>query len=142
MEVPRLGYESELQLPATATPDLSHVFNLYHSSQQCRILNPLSEAQNRTHNLMVPSWIRFHCATMELQGLKKKKKKKLEPEKLDFCRQEKWNSRESGDTDVKETGTRVPAVAKRDLHHLYSARTQIRSPAHHSRLKDSALPQL
>ena len=37
MEVPRLGVRSELQLPAyaaaTATPDLSRVFNL-HSSQQ------------------------------------------------------------------------------------------------------------
>ena len=30
---------------------------LYHSSQQCRILNPLSEARDRSHNLMVPSWI-------------------------------------------------------------------------------------
>ena len=38
MEVPRLGVESELQLPAyttvTATPDLSWVFNLHHSSWQ------------------------------------------------------------------------------------------------------------
>ena len=35
MEVPRLGVESELQLPAyataTATWDLSHVCNLHHS---------------------------------------------------------------------------------------------------------------
>ena len=35
MEVPRLGVQLELQLPAyitaTATPDPSHVFNLYHS---------------------------------------------------------------------------------------------------------------
>ena len=28
------------------------------------ILNPLSEARDRTHNLMVASWIRFRCATM------------------------------------------------------------------------------
>ena len=45
MEVPRLGVECELQLPAyataTAKPDPSHVCNLYHSSQQCQILNPL-----------------------------------------------------------------------------------------------------
>ena len=38
MEVPRLRVESELQLPAyttaTATPDLSPVCNLHHSSQQ------------------------------------------------------------------------------------------------------------
>ena len=43
MEVPRVGIESELQPPAyttaTAMPDLSHVFNLHHSSQQCWILN-------------------------------------------------------------------------------------------------------
>ena len=61
MEVPKLGVESELQLPATATPDLSCVCDLHHSSWQCRILNPLSEAMDRTHNLVVPSWIRFHC---------------------------------------------------------------------------------
>ena len=43
MEVPRLGVELELQLPAyttaTATQDLSHVCNLYHSSWQYQILN-------------------------------------------------------------------------------------------------------
>ena len=39
---------------ATATPD--------QSSQQHRILNPLSEARDQTHNLMVPSQIRFRCA--------------------------------------------------------------------------------
>ena len=45
MEVPRLGGESELQLPAyttaTAIQDPSHVWDLYHSSRQCQILNPL-----------------------------------------------------------------------------------------------------
>ena len=58
MEVPRLGVESELQLPAyitaTATQDLSQVFDLYHSSWECQILDPLSEARDQTHNLMVP----------------------------------------------------------------------------------------
>ena len=46
MEVPRLGAELELQLPATATAtqDLSCICNLHHSSQQCQIPNPLSEA--------------------------------------------------------------------------------------------------
>ena len=38
MEVPRLGVQSELQLPAytrvTATPDPSHVHDLHHSSWQ------------------------------------------------------------------------------------------------------------
>ena len=61
MEVPRLGFEFELQLPAyttaTATWDLSHIFDRHHSSLQCRILNPLSKAMDRTHNLMVPSQI-------------------------------------------------------------------------------------
>ena len=68
MEVPRLGVESELQLPAyttaTAMQDLSHFCDLHDSSQQCQILNSLSEARDRTCNLMVTSWIRFHCATM------------------------------------------------------------------------------
>ena len=33
------------------------VCNLHHSSQQCWILNLLSKARDRTHNLMVLSWI-------------------------------------------------------------------------------------
>ena len=45
MEFPRLGIELELQLPAyttaTAMQDLSHVYDLYHSSQQSQILKPL-----------------------------------------------------------------------------------------------------
>ena len=67
-EVPRLGVELELQLlagtTATATPDLSHDCSLHHSSQQRWILNPLGGARDRTCNLMVPSRIRFCCATM------------------------------------------------------------------------------
>ena len=35
-----------------------------YSSGQCWILNPLSEARHGTRNLMVPSWIHFHCAMM------------------------------------------------------------------------------
>ena len=72
MEIPRLGVESELQLPAyttaTATPDPSHVCDLHPNSQQCRILNPLSKARNRTHNLMVSSWVHFYCATTGTLG--------------------------------------------------------------------------
>ena len=49
---------------ATATPDPSRVWDLHHGSWQRWILNPLSEARDRTHNLMVPSQIRFLCATM------------------------------------------------------------------------------
>ena len=37
---------------------------LHHSSWQRWVLNPLSEGRDRTCNLMVPSQIRFHCATM------------------------------------------------------------------------------
>ena len=65
MVVPRLGVQSELQLPAytttTATPDLSQVCNLYHSSQQHQILNPLREARGRTRILTDASWIHFCC---------------------------------------------------------------------------------
>ena len=65
MEVPRLGVQSELQLPAyaraTAMPDPSHICDLHHSSQQHQILNPLSKARDLTHNLMFPSQIRFKC---------------------------------------------------------------------------------
>ena len=50
MEGPRLGVKLELQLQAyatgTATLELSHIFNLHHSSRQCWILNPLSEARD------------------------------------------------------------------------------------------------
>ena len=67
MEFPRLVVESELQLlaytTATATWDLSHVFDLHHSSQECQILNPLSKAGDRIHMLMDTSWINFHRAT-------------------------------------------------------------------------------
>ena len=67
MEVPRLEVVLEVQPPAyttaTATPDPRHICDLHHSSWQCRILDPLIKARDRTHYLMVPSWIRFHCAT-------------------------------------------------------------------------------
>ena len=63
----RLGVETEQQLPAytiaTATRDPSHICDLHHSSQQCWILNPLSEAKEGTWILMVPSWVRYHWAT-------------------------------------------------------------------------------
>ena len=50
MEVPRLGFKSELWQPAyttaTATPDPSRIFVLHHSSRQCWILNPLREVRD------------------------------------------------------------------------------------------------
>ena len=61
MEVPRL------QMLAYATaigmPDLRHVCNLHPSSRQHQILNPLSRARDRIHNLVVSSRIHFRCAT-------------------------------------------------------------------------------
>ena len=50
MEVPRLGVELELQLPAYATAiamqDPSHICDLYCSAGQHRLLNPLIEARD------------------------------------------------------------------------------------------------
>ena len=66
IEVPRLGVQSELHLPAyitaTAMPDLNHIYNLHHSSRQHWILNPLTErgqGLNGTCVLMDVSWIHF-----------------------------------------------------------------------------------
>ena len=70
MEVPRLRVKSELWQPAyttaTATQDPSHVFDLHHSSWQCRICNPLSKASDRTCNLMAPRRNCFHTPRGEL----------------------------------------------------------------------------
>ena len=54
MEVPELGVKSELQLLAytSATPDLSRILDLQHSSWQHWILNPLREARDQTHIFM------------------------------------------------------------------------------------------
>jgi len=56
MEVPRLGVNSELQLPtyttATSTQDPSRICDLHHSSWQHQIFNPLSEAKDQTRILM------------------------------------------------------------------------------------------
>ena len=56
MEIPSLGVELELQLPAYATAtamrDPSLICNLNHGSRQRRILNPLMDARDRTHVLM------------------------------------------------------------------------------------------
>ena len=64
MEVPRIGVESELQLPAYATAmamwDPDHICDLHHSSWQHWIPDPLSEARDRTYILMYTSWIWFY----------------------------------------------------------------------------------
>ena len=66
MEVPRLGVQSELLLPAyttaTTTPDPSCACDLHHNSRQCWIPNPLSKARDQTCNPTAPSRIRFRCA--------------------------------------------------------------------------------
>ena len=45
------------QCQIQAASATSCVCDLHHSSQQRRILNPLSKARDRTHNLTVPSQI-------------------------------------------------------------------------------------
>ena len=63
MEIPRLGVELEPQLPAyttaTETRDSSLICDLHHSSLQRQILNPPSEARDRTHVLMDTSQVHF-----------------------------------------------------------------------------------
>ena len=60
MDVPWLGIESELQLPAyttaTATPDLS----ILQPIPQLIAMPDLSEARDRTHNLMDTSQAHYH----------------------------------------------------------------------------------
>ena len=59
----------ELQLPtyttATVTQDPSFACDLYHSSWQHWILNPVSKARGRTHILMDTTSVHFHWATTE-----------------------------------------------------------------------------
>ena len=73
-EVPRLGVESELQLPAYTTaramPDLSHIFDLHCSSHQCWILNPQSRAKDWIHVLMDTSQVHYSWATTGTPGSK------------------------------------------------------------------------
>ena len=55
MEVPRLGFEWELQLQAytisTAIPDPGPIHDLHPCLKQPQILNPLSKARYQTHIL-------------------------------------------------------------------------------------------
>ena len=53
MEVPRLGVESELQLPVTAIA----TYTTTHGN--ARSLIPLSEVRDQTHVLMDTSWVPF-----------------------------------------------------------------------------------
>ena len=73
MEIPRLGVELELWLPAyptaSAMPDPRCVYDLHHSSGQCWILDPLIQARDRTTS----SWILVGLLNIEpgweLQGI-------------------------------------------------------------------------
>ena len=60
MEIPRLGAELELQLPAVATVMLDPSCNrdLRHSVQHL-ILNPLSKARDQTYIFTDTSWVSF-----------------------------------------------------------------------------------
>ena len=77
MEVPRLGFESELQFlaygTAIAMQDLSCICDLHHSSWQCQILNSLSEARDQTHILVdvrfittEPQWDSSPCLFLSI----------------------------------------------------------------------------
>ena len=72
MEIPRLGVESELQLPAysiaTATQDLNCICNLHHSWLQHRIFKPLNKARDWTQTLMDTSQVHYHWAMMGTPG--------------------------------------------------------------------------
>ena len=52
MEIPWLGIYLELELlaytTATATWYLRLIYDLHHSSRQCQMLNPLSDARDGT----------------------------------------------------------------------------------------------
>ena len=81
MDVPKLGDESKLQLPACTTATATwlrircchelwcrspnRVCDLHHSSWQHLILNPMSKARDRTCILMDPSQVHFCSTTME-----------------------------------------------------------------------------
>ena len=61
MEVPGLGVESELQLPAYATAtkmqDLRGICGLHCSLRQSQILTPLSETRDWIHFLWILCWV-------------------------------------------------------------------------------------
>ena len=61
MEVSRLGVESTTAVytTATATWESSHVYDLYHSSQQRQILIPLNNFRDQTCILKDTRWIHY-----------------------------------------------------------------------------------
>ena len=65
-----VGSVSVIYTTATATQDLGPSCDLHPSSRQHWILNPLSEARDRTSILMDTSWINFLSATRGTPRLK------------------------------------------------------------------------
>ena len=67
MERPRLWGQNAATAAgyttATATRDPTRIYDLYHSSWQLQILNPLIQARDQTHVLVNTSRICFCCAT-------------------------------------------------------------------------------
>ena len=84
---------------ATATPpDLSHICDLHHSSWQCRIFNPLSEARDQTCIFMDTGQVHFCWTTMGTPEHGIFRKREREREK----KGEKERGREGGKVGRKE----------------------------------------
>ena len=68
LEISKLGVQLEMYPPAyttaTTPPDPSGIFNLYHSSCKCWVLNPLRGVLDGTRVLMYTSQVCFHWAMM------------------------------------------------------------------------------
>ena len=65
----RIGTAAATYTTATATWDPSHICDLHHNSRQRRILNPPSEARDRTGVLVNTSRVLYRQATMGTPGL-------------------------------------------------------------------------
>ena len=69
MEIPGSGLNRSYSCRPTPQPQqcqiwaISATYTRAHGNAQCRILNTLIKARDWTHNVMVPSCIRFHCTT-------------------------------------------------------------------------------
>ena len=72
-------------------PNCICICDLHHSSQQHRILNPLREARDQTHNLMGPSRICFRCAMMGTPWFTISiRYKMITPSPVTFCHQQSY----------------------------------------------------
>ena len=64
MEIPKVGVDLELQLPAYPTATAMLDPSCVCDPHKCWIPDPLREARDRTHNLMGTSWVRNPLSTM------------------------------------------------------------------------------